>query len=59
MKEKLQSKVVWLSVIAIVVGLVAHYNPSVSEEIDIIATAVVTILTLFGVLNNPNDREAF
>lgn len=59
MKEKLHSKVVWMSAIAIVVGLIAHYNPSVSEDVDIITTAIVSILTLFGVLNNPNDREGF
>ncbi len=38
------------------IGLVA---PEISDEIKIIGTAVIEILTVFGVLNNPTDRERF
>lgn len=55
-KEKLRSKVVWLTAIPLIGSLALKYC-----GIDIMEplTTVVTLLALFGILNDPNDRENF
>ena len=59
MKEKLRSKVVWITAIPLIATTVAHYIPAAGEEFTTIATTIVTLLALFGILNNPNDKESF
>lgn len=59
MIEKLKSKVVWISFIAIAVGVISRYWPDLGIEVDFIATAIISALTVFGILNNPNDKENF
>lgn len=59
MKERLRSKVVWLSVLAQVLLIVTLFHPEVAEPMKIVATAIIEIFTLFGVLNNPVDRDNF
>lgn len=59
MRERLKSPVVWLAVIAQVALVIAMYNPEVADNLKIVATAIVEIMTLFGVLNDPTTRERF
>ena len=59
MKERLKSPVVWLSVIAQVCIIITLFAPEISDTVKIIATALVEIFTLFGVLNNPTERGEF
>lgn len=59
MKERLKSPVVWGSVLGQAVLMIGLVAPEISDEIKIIGTAVIEILTVFGVLNNPTDRERF
>ena len=59
MQKRFKSKVVWAAVLAQVLLIVGLYLPEVSEEIKIVGTAVIEILTLFGILNNPTDKESF
>lgn len=59
MKEKLKSPVTWVSALGVVVPLVAMYSQTLSEHMNQICMAVITILGIFGILNNPNDREGF
>lgn len=59
MKERLKSPVVWLAIITQICLIISLFNPSVSETTKQIATPVIEILTLFGILNNPTDREGF
>ena len=54
-KDRLKSKVVWTAIIAQVLLIVALFMPEMSDTIKIVSTAVVEILTLVGVLNNPTD----
>ena len=54
-KDRLKSKVVWTAIIAQVLLIVALFMPEMSDNIKIVSTAVVEILTLVGVLNNPTD----
>ena len=58
-KEKLCSPVVWTAVIAQIAGIMAYFNWDVEEPFKMVAIACVEILTLFGILNNPNNREGF
>ena len=59
MKKRLKSKVVWLSVLAQVLLIVGVFIPNISDEVKIIGTALIEIATLFGILNNPTDRDNF
>lgn len=63
MKEKLKrrctSKVVWLTAIALVANLIAMYVPDVADGFTQISTTIVSLLALFGILNNPDDKEEF
>lgn len=59
MKSRLKSKVVWLAVLAQLVLIITNFSPDVANEIKIVATSVIEILTLFGILNNPTDKERF
>ena len=59
MKKRLASPVVWGSVLAQVLLIVGLYMPEVSDTVKIVGTAVIEVLTLFGVLNNPTDKEGF
>lgn len=58
-KQKLSSPVVWAAVIGQVAIILALFVPEVTDTFKIVAAAIVEILTLFGVLNNPNNREGF
>lgn len=58
-QNRFRSKVLWLAVVAVVVGVVARYIPDVSTEVKFIADAVITLLTLFGVLNDPTSKDKF
>ena len=57
--EKIKSPVVWLAVIAQMTALFALYDTGMSEQFKTIGTIIIEILTLFGILNNPNNREGF
>ena len=59
MKQRLKSKVVWLSVLAQVIIIVGVFCPNITDEVKIIGTALLEIATLFGILNNPTDRDNF
>ncbi len=59
LKQRLKSPVVWLSAAAQIASLSAIFFPEAFEGVKYVASAVVTALTMFGVLNNPSDRENF
>ena len=57
--KRLRSPVVWVAVIAQIALILNLVNPDLTENFKIITAAVVEILTLFGVLNNPSDSDRF
>lgn len=59
MREKLRSKVVWLTALPLIAELIAVYSVGVSEQFLQVATPIVTLLALFGILNNPDTRDKF
>lgn len=58
-QKRLQSKMVWMAVLAQVLLIITLYNEEIAEPIKIIGTAVIEILTLIGILNNPTDKKNF
>lgn len=59
MKERLKSKVVWLTAIPLIANLIAMYSMGASEQFTTIATTLVSLLAVFGILNNPTDKDNF
>ena len=59
MKERLKSKVDWIAVLSQICIIVALFIPEVSDTVKIIGSAIIEILTLIGILNNPTTREKF
>lgn len=59
LKEKLKSPVVWAVIVVQICGIITLFSPEVSEQIKVIATAIIEVLTIFGVLNNPNNKGGF
>ena len=57
--QRLKSPVVWISVISQIALIAAIFNPDISDNVKLIGGAVVEVLTLFGILNNPENREGF
>lgn len=57
--ERLQSRWVWISIIAQVVLILSLYAPQVADNVKIVSVAVVEMFTIIGVLNNPADKENF
>lgn len=59
MKERLKSKVVWMAILAQVLIIINVFVPDISDTVKALATAVIEICTLIGILNNPTDRNNF
>lgn len=60
MKEKLKSKVVWITVIPLIAQLIAMFTlQEYANQFSEIGMTIVSILAVFGILNNPNDKENF
>ena len=58
-KKRLKSPVVWLAVVAQICLILAYFNPDISETVKTIATPVIEIFTLFGILNDPTNKKGF
>ena len=57
--EKLKSPVVWTAVAIQVANIIMVFNPDISDTFKAIATPIITIATLFGILNDPNSKDTF
>lgn len=58
-KKRLQSKVVWTSILAQVLLVFMLVDPHIADVIKIIGGVLIEVATLFGLLNNPSDTDAF
>ena len=57
-KNKLTSKVVWITAIPLIANLIATLvSQAYADNFSSIATTIVSLLALFGILNNPNDKH--
>jgi uncharacterized membrane protein len=59
MQNRIKSKVVWLAVLAQVLLIISLFMPQISEPVKLVGTAVIEMLTLFGILNNPTNATGF
>ena len=59
-KNRLTSKVVWITAIPLIANLIATLvSQAYADNFSSIATTIVSLLALFGILNNPNDKQSF
>ena len=61
-QDRLKSKVVWLAILAqivIIAQVTGVLTISQIEIVNVTITAVIQILVLAGILNNPTDSENF
>jgi uncharacterized membrane protein len=58
-QNRLNSKVVWLAVLAQALLIISLFMPQISEPVKLVGTAVIEMLTLFGILNNPTNATGF
>ena len=62
MQNRLKSKVVWAAVIAQVLAILLALgviDAGQSEAINAVITAVLQLLVVFGILNNPENPSGF
>ena len=59
MKNRFTSPVVWAAVLAQVLLIIGLFAPSITDTVKVVGFAVIEILTLFGVLNNPTNGDGF
>jgi len=57
--KRLRSKIVWIAVVSQVLLIVMLLKPEIANEVKIISMAIIEIVSLFGFLNNPSDKEGF
>ena len=57
--DRLKSPVVWLAVVSQIALIVAIFNPEITDTVKAIGAILVEIFTLFGILNNPENKEGF
>lgn len=57
--ERLQSKVVVITTVAIIGGIIKHYIPGISDDFQIVTDAMIAILSIYGVFNDPTNKEGF
>ena len=61
-QDRLRSKVVWMAILAqvvIVMQVTGVLPVSDIEIVNTVVTAVIQVLVLIGVLNNPTNSEKF
>ncbi len=61
-QNRFKSPVVWGAVVAQLAALLVTlgvFDIGKSEAIQAVAMAIVSLLTVFGVLNNPTDKTNF
>ena len=57
--KRLKSKIVWIAVVSQILLIVMLIKPEIANEVKIVSMAVIEIVSLFGFLNNPSDKEGF
>lgn len=57
--ERLRSPVVVGAILAQIGVIITVVLPQISEQYKVVATAALELLILFGVLNNPVDKNNF
>lgn len=61
-QSRAKSPVVWAAVVAQLLAILITLgviDTGISEAVNQVAAGVLQLLTIFGVLNNPTDKEHF
>lgn len=57
--EKFKSWPLWLAIAALIVFIVQQvWGLDISEDVNGFLTALLPVLVLFGIVNNPNSRDS-
>ena len=60
MQNRLKSKVAWLCVVAVIVEALNSLGfIDISNWVNIIGTAIISILVIFGVFNDPTSKDKY
>lgn len=64
MRSRLKSPVVWLTLTALILSIMKAYGllapiGLTEESFREITTLIIAVLTAFGILNNPTDKNNF
>ena len=59
MQNRFKSSVVWIAVLSQVILILGTFLPDLTDEVKLIGGALIEVLTLFGILNNPTNKEGF
>ena len=59
MQNRLKSPVLWLSVSALITFILKTYFNIEIPEFDTLVDMIITVAILFGIVNNPTDKERF
>ncbi len=59
MQNRLKSTVVWVAVLSQILLIIGLISPGITDSVKIVGSAVIEILTLFGILNNPTNKGGF
>ena len=61
-QNRFTSKVAWAAAASAILAILVAFGAidvGQSEAINVLVTAVLGVLTLFGILNNPTDKTGF
>jgi uncharacterized membrane protein len=59
MQDRLRSKASWVVVAVVLGGVIKHYIPGISDDWQLLTDAIITILTVFGIFNDPTNKKGF
>lgn len=59
MQNRLRSKVLWMSVFALVYFVLKNWFDIEIPQWDVFVDLLLGVLVGFGILNNPTDKENF
>ena len=58
-QNRLRSKAAWVIIAAVVGGVVKRYIPGITDDWQLVTDAIITVLTVFGVFNDPTNKKGF
>lgn len=59
MQNRLKSRVVWAAVLGQILLIIGVFLPEISDVVKIVGGAIIEILTVIGILNNPTNKDGF
>jgi len=58
-QNRFTSPVVWAAVLGQVLLVLGLFAPDITDTVKVVGFAVIEVLTLFGVFNDPTNKTGF